>query len=128
MHDLGRKLKQSYVIGRVFSPLASAEGHLRNSDRYATAAVAPGLCGGFTACVPVVDLVFGDSGLARNHLRRARHLFIGKPRVPEREVGNILFVVDITMTRLILRQGRRPDQRRTLQDGSEEFCWLVHHC
>ena len=59
------KLRQSYVIGRVFSPLASAEGHLRNSDRYATAAVAPGLCG-FTARVPVVDLVFGDSGLARN--------------------------------------------------------------
>ena len=85
MHDLGRKLRQSYVIGREFSPLASAEGHLRNSDRCVIAAVAPGLCGGFTACVPVVDLVFGDSGLARNQLRRARHLLIRKPRVSERE-------------------------------------------
>ena len=103
MHDLGRKHGQSFVIGTILSPLASAEGHLRNSDRYATALVAPGLCGGFTAREPDVDLVFGDSGLARNQLRRARHLFIGKPRVPEIEVAlRIIVRGNITMTRLIL--------------------------
>ena len=39
MHGLSRKLGQSCAIGRVFSPLASAEGHLRSSDHHATAAV-----------------------------------------------------------------------------------------
>ena len=118
VHDLGKKLRQSYVIGRVFSPLASAEGHLRNSDRYVTTVVAPGLCGGFTARVPVVDLVFGDSGLARNQLR-ARHLFMGKPTC-SRERGSTAHhcarkhhhdKAD-TVTRT----------SSTLHDGNEEFC------
>ena len=101
------------------------------------AAVAPGFCGGLTARAPVVDLVFGDSDLARNQLRRARHLLIGKPLVSERERerererevaprtivrGDILHVVGIATTRLTLRQGRHPDQRRTLHGKSEEFC------
>ena len=44
----------------------------------------PGLCGGHTARAPIVDLVFGDSDLARNQLRRAKHLLMKKPPVPER--------------------------------------------
>jgi len=94
------------------------------------AAVAPGLCGGLTACAPVVDLVLRHSHLARSQLRGERHGLIGKPPVPERGVaprtvpqGDSICVVGIATTRLTLRQGRHPDQRHKVHGGHGSSDW-----